>query len=174
MRRACLIALAGMTVGATNVAAHALSGHASAEAVRAGAAVAAHPSPGGSTPGVFLGGLTSQSWPFVIEISRNGRMVSGAAVGLDMTCTSGDQFSVPDGWSRLPVGRDGRVDGVVAVPPSSGASASITGGSDSFTGKLNRRRATFSGVWDLHLNFSLSNGQTDSCDSGGVKVSAAL
>ena len=173
-RRACLIAVAGLAAGATSVAARAPSGHASAEAASARVAVAAYPTRAASGPGVFLGGLTSQSWPFVIELSKNGKMLRGADVGLEMTCTSGSQFGLPDSWAHLPISRNGAVDVSAAVSPSPGATASITGGSDSFRGKFNRKRTSFSGVWDLHLNFSMSNGQTDSCDSGQVKVAAVL
>ena len=172
--RACLIAVAGLAAGATSAAARGPSGHAAAEASRAHAAVAAHSSSAASGAGMFLGGLTSQSFPFVIQLSKNGKAVRGVAVGLEMTCTSGDQFGLPDSWTHLPIARNGSVRVSLAVPPSAGTGASITGGTDSFSGKFNRKRTAFSGVWDLHLNFSLSNGQTDSCDSGLVKVGALL
>jgi hypothetical protein len=173
-RRACLLAVAGLAAGATSVAARGPSGRTSAEAATARVAAEGHSSPTATGAGMFLGGLTSQSWPFVIQPSKNGKAVRFAAAGLEMTCTSGDQFGVPDGWAHLPISRNGAVHISGAVQPSPGSTVSITGGNDSFTGRFNRARTEFSGVWDLHLNYSMSNGQTDSCDSGQVKVAAVL
>jgi hypothetical protein len=63
----------------------------------------------------------------------------------------------------------------MAIPASAGNSTvSITGGTDTFMGRLNRAQATFTGSWQLHLNFVMSNGQTNQCDSGHVAFSARL
>jgi hypothetical protein len=51
---------------------------------------------------------------------------------------------------------------------------SLTGGSHSFIGRLDRKRSTISGAWRLQLNFQASGGQTDQCDSGRVPFSARL
>jgi hypothetical protein len=61
------------------------------------------------------------------------------------------------------------------IGPQSGSPVSVTGGTDKFTGKLNAKKATFSGKWRLTLTFSdSSTGQTDQCDSGVVTIHAVL
>jgi hypothetical protein len=124
--------------------------------------------------GKVLGGFTSQSEPIVLEISKKDKRVDLAGTALDMTCTSGDQFTTADALVRLPISKQGKVHMTLVIPPSSGSPTSITGGTDTFSGKLNRENATFSGVWQLHLTFSLSGGQTDQCDSGRVTFKARL
>lgn len=121
--------------------------------------------------GVTLGGLTSQGWPFVLELSRTGKLVIVAATGLDMTCTSGDQFAVEDGWQLLGIAKNGLVHTTQQIPPAAGT---LTGGSHFLTGRFDRKRLTFRGVWSLQLNFKFADGTTDQCQSGSVKLLAAL
>jgi hypothetical protein len=123
---------------------------------------------------VVFGGLTSQGWPVVAYIARSGKRLELAVIGLDMSCTSGSRFPLDDGVENLRIRANGTVHHFSAVPPTAGSSVSITGGSDSFTGKLNRERLTFTGKWQLHLNFATSNGQTDQCDSGPVTFKTRL
>jgi hypothetical protein len=129
----------------------------------------------GPSAGNVLGGLTSQGWPVVVEISKNGKRIDQVAVGLNMTCTSGIKYGLDDGWSRLPFGAHGKIHASVVIPPSPASSGeSFTGGSDSFTGTLNRQKSTFSGVWDLVLTYKDSTGHADKCGSGRATFSARL
>lgn len=128
----------------------------------------------GPAAGQVLGGLTSQGWPVVMQVSQNGKRIDDIVIGLDMRCTSGETFSTQDGFVHLRIGPTGQVRGAVTVPPSSQSGSSFAGATQSLTGKLNRKRATFSGAWRLHVMFSLSNGQTDTCDSGRVTFAARL
>lgn len=145
-------------------------------ALAAGSASARSLAPGPAA-GKFVGGFTSQGWPVVARVSSTATSIQKVRTGLNFTCTLGDNFQLGDGWIRLPVAKDGRVNAVTAIPPSAGppgSGESLTGGTDSLSGKLNRRLGTFSGVWHMHLNFGMSNGQTDSCDSGHVTFTAGL
>jgi hypothetical protein len=126
------------------------------------------------TAGKVLGGLTSQGWPVVMEVAKTGKRLAMVGAGLDMSCTSGYRFSIPDGWRRLPLSATGKVKVAATLPPVPGTPASLTGGTDSFSGRLDRRHATFSGVWELQLIYSLGAGQTDQCDSGRVTFLARL
>lgn len=132
-----------------------------------GAAAAYSPGP---AAGHIIGGLTKQGWPVILAISKNGRAATLVEAGLDMTCSAGDQFSTQDGFLRLFIRPDGRIHATQAIGPS----GSLLGGRHSLTGRLNRRAARFAGTWELHVNFSMSNGQVDSCDSGSVPVRAIL
>ena len=140
--------------------------------------------------GRTLGGLTSQGNAIVLKISKNDQRVDAVDAGLAMTCTSGDQFLMPDGWARLPISKSGGVRVSATIPASAGGggsgstsgsgsgsagtTATFSGGTDAFSGKLDPKHATFAGVWDMHLTFALSTGQTDQCDSGQVRFKAVL
>jgi hypothetical protein len=41
-------------------------------------------------------------------------------------------------------------------------------------GVLHRRSETFTGSWHLHLDYRLSDGSADHCDSGVVRFGAQL
>jgi hypothetical protein len=70
---------------------------------------------------------------------------------------------------RLSIGATGKVNASAIVT----APSPMTGGTDTLSGRLNRSARTFTGVWDLHLNFS-DNGQSYSCDSGRVTFTVVL
>lgn len=129
----------------------------------------------GPLTGKVLGGFTSQGWPAVIDISRNGRRIVDARIGITMTCSLGDSFGTRDGWSRVPIARGGSVHAMTGITPVSDGTIKLVGGSDSLTGVVNRKRWTFHGVWHLQLTFEdTSTGQTDQCDSGQVAFDAIL
>jgi hypothetical protein len=122
-----------------------------------------------------LGGLTSLGWPVVLEVSPNGKRIQFAVIGLDMNCTSGGSFSVMSSARSLPIRANGTVRRTESLPPfNDGSGTSIMGGSRSISGRLNRKRWSFSGVWHEHVDFAMSNGQTDHCDSGTVAFTARL
>lgn len=122
--------------------------------------------------GRILGGLTSARWPVVFAVTPSGKRISEADVALDMRCTSGDQFTAPDAFFRVPIAANGSVNATQSIPAITGTS--ITGGSHSLSAKLDYRHATIRGVWELHLNFAMPNGQTDQCDTGRVAFRARL
>lgn len=127
------------------------------------------------TAGHVLGGMTRQHWPVIMTVAPTGKQFT-AEIALDMHCTSGDTWTAPDGWFGVAIPASGSINVEQAIPsiPGSGTQDSITGGLHTLKGKLNRKRATFSGVWELKLNFASSTGQTDSCDSGPVSFSVRL
>jgi hypothetical protein len=140
--------------------------------------------------GRTLGGLTSQGNAIVLRISKKDQRIDAVNAGLAMSCTSGDQFLMADWWARLPISKNGSVRVSVTIPASAGSGGSgsttgsgsgssgttytFAGGTDTFSGKLDPKHATFAGVWDLHLTYALSTGQTDRCDSGRVRFKAVL
>jgi hypothetical protein len=127
--------------------------------------------------GRVLGGLTSQQAPVILDISKNSKRIDKAVTDLQLTCTSGDQLWFPDSWSRSPLDSHGSVSMHLTIPPDTSGGTNgvtLTGGSDEFSGKLNRKTATFSGNWQLQLSFSMSDGTTDQCDSGLVTFRAKL
>ena len=115
-----------------------------------------------------LGGFTSQGYPVVVQIARGAHAISVAGIGLDMKCSSKAEFGLPDRWVRVPVRASGKFRDFATIPASGASGTEITGGSDLFTGRLDRRRWTVTGTWDLKLAFQTSAGQSDTCDSGRV------
>ncbi len=164
-----VVALAAFSTGS----ARAVSDHPLVHGTIGATAASAQGSAGPAAEQV-LGGFTSQGWPVVIVISKDGKRIGLVETGLNMSCTSGDSFPLLDGWVRLPIAANGSVRGHTTIQPASGSAVSITGGSDSFTGKLNRKRDTFAGTWQLQMSLAQTNGQTDQCDSGLVRFTAKL
>jgi hypothetical protein len=115
--------------------------------------------------GVVFGGFTSQGWPVVLEVPKGGKRIALAGIGLRMTCTSGAQPRFPDAFDNVRIAPNGNVNIRVTIPLLSGTP--ITGGWDSLSGRFDRRRSTFSGAWQLHLDYKFSSGP-DHCDSGRV------
>jgi hypothetical protein len=141
------------------------------------AALAKTPKPVMPAAGRLLGGFTSQSQPVVLAVAKKDKRLEIAATDLNMKCTSGDQLLLPDAWVKLALTPKGAVTMSKPVPPEAAATAgdpTLTGGTDSFSGKLNARKATFSGTWELQLTLSFPDGTTDQCDSGKVSFRAAL
>ena len=139
------------------------------------AALAKPPAPVLPASGKVLGGLTSQHQAVVLMIAKKDKQIAQTVTALQLKCTSGDQLLLPDGWVKLPLTKSGAVSVSITVPPSGTTPVAITGGSDTFSGKLNGKKATFSGKWELKLNFSdSSTGQTDQCDSGVVTIHGVL
>ena len=129
----------------------------------------------GPLTGKVLGGFTSQGWPAVIDITRKGKKIVDARIGIYMTCSLGDSFGMKDDWFQVPIARDGSVHVMTGITPASNGTIKLVGGSDSLTGTVNRKRWTFHGVWHLQLTFEdTSTSQTDQCDSGQVSVEAVL
>jgi hypothetical protein len=56
----------------------------------------------------FMGGLTSQHEPVVVQLSRDARVVRHANIALDLHCSDGTEFTFTDSDSDLPVSRAGR------------------------------------------------------------------
>ena len=125
-------------------------------------------------PGAALGGFTQQGWPIVLEIGRGAKQIIVAATGLDLVCSSNDEFAIHDGFAHVAVAKNGTIHATEQIPARVGQTVSLTGGSHTLTGRLNRRRSTFRGVWTMQLTFQLADGSTDRCGSGPVPVFATL
>jgi hypothetical protein len=121
----------------------------------------------------ILGGFTSQGGPVVLEISKDAKRLQSAETALIMRCTSGSRFVYAEAAFRLAIKANGRVH-ISATTSTNDASGDVIKTSHSFSATINRRRWTASGVWRVHLDVTLSSGNTDSCDSGSVSFQARL
>jgi hypothetical protein len=119
--------------------------------------------------GVVFGGRTAQSWPIVIEVSKDARQVVRADVGLRLQCTSGDFTNQSDNYRKLPLSTTGRFSASFAqngIDVGNGQKADFAG---SMKGKLNARRTSGTGTWSLKFVVHDGTGAVvDTCDSGVV------
>jgi hypothetical protein len=116
--------------------------------------------------GQFIG---KTGLPAIATLSRN-RKTLRIAIGFNMSCNpSGNKFNSNDNWDKLSIGKNGAVHAFATFR----AIGSLQGGTDTLTGKFDRKHDTFTGTWDMHLIFSVQNAQgaqsTDQCDSGAVR-----
>ncbi len=125
-----------------------------------------------ATPSIVLAGFTSQQYPTFFKIAAAGRSVTLGAVALEMTCTSGAQFVLPDGFGPVRISPSGAFHADVSIPPTAGSSGVTYSGMDSVTARLGRRHTHVSGTWELKVNYSYTNGMSDRCDSGPVRFTA--
>lgn len=123
--------------------------------------------------GAMLGGFTSQGWPGFFQLSRNGRMLMVGAIGLDMACQpSGNQFSIEDDYSRVPITSNGKLHASINVPPRLLADGSTVGVSGSMDGSVNRTRTKLTGTWQLQVAYTQPGHAVDRCTSGTVRFTA--
>jgi hypothetical protein len=150
-------------VGAT-VIAIALSGPAATATATARPEAASSAAAGG-----VYGGVTPQSWPVVVEVSRNGRQVIRAVIGLDLQCSSGDSFSESDNLIKLKINKRRRFSATYGPVTTRNNDGSTTDFADSVRGAANTARTTVSGTWELTEKFFNAGGAlTDTCKSGTV------
>jgi hypothetical protein len=158
------------------IAAHALNGG-SAQAATidlqpAGSARIAAAADAAPTSDIVLAGFTSQQYPMFFKVSADGRILTVGAIALEMTCTSGSQFVLEDGFGPVRISPNGKLHAATVIPPTAGSSGATLSGTDSLTARLGHRRARVSGTWHLMLNYSFTNGMSDQCDSGPVRFTA--
>jgi hypothetical protein len=124
------------------------------------------------SPGSVFGGLTSQHWPVVFEVSGDGRALMAASAGLWMKCTSGDQFALNAGFARIPIAANGKFRSKWSQPPTVGSDGTTVSASETIHGALDHRHRWLSGVWRFQMTIALASGPTDRCDSGAVRFHA--
>jgi hypothetical protein len=122
--------------------------------------------------GGLFAGFSSQRWPSFFRVAPNNRTLAVAAIGLGMTCTSGNEFGMEDDWERVPVNGKGRFRVGVTIPPTTEANGAVYGATDSVSGTVDLKHGKVSGVWQFHVTYTPAGGQTDQCDSGPVAFTA--
>lgn len=118
---------------------------------------------------VVYGGVTPQAWPVVVEVSRNGRRMVRAAIGLDLHCSSGDSFGQTDSFIRVPINTRRRFSSSYGPTTTRNADGSTTDFSGTLRGAVNAARTRMSGTWEVtETFFSVGGAVTDTCKSGKV------
>jgi hypothetical protein len=119
--------------------------------------------------GVVFGGVTPQSWPVVITLNQARTRVDRVAIGLDVTCTSGQSFGTSDGFKALKLSRTGRFSKVFGPQriDAGGVPADVE---SRIVGRIAPDQASVRGIWTLKITIYDSTATTveDTCESGLV------
>jgi hypothetical protein len=128
---------------------------------------AAEAAPAGT--GTVLGGFTADEYPVVVETSKSGKRITKMGAGLELSCTSGDQFAFPATTAEIKVSRTGKFKQSFDVSSRSGDGTAVDIKS-ALAGALNRARSRVTGTWALTLTFRDGAGAVlDTCASDTVR-----
>jgi hypothetical protein len=140
------------------------------------AAVGAGPSAAATKPaagGHVYGGITPQNWPIVVDLDKTRTKVTRIVIGLDMTCTSNENFGTTDGFKNVKINSKDRFKATFGPQriDAAGTPAEIQG---SITGRRSADRTTIKGTWNYKVTFFDAAGTTvtDTCESGLVSWKA--
>ncbi|CAN5167247.1 hypothetical protein BH20ACT16_BH20ACT16_04960 [soil metagenome] len=156
---------AALAVAATPAGGATKPGHLGAQA--SASATAKAPS------GNVFGGVTPQSWPVVVALSRARDRVEQVVIGLDMACSSGDTFGTSDGFQALKLSKTGRFS--MTVGPTRIDAGGVPADVESkVIGRMAKGRASIRGVWSLKITIYDPAGSmvVDTCESGLVSWTA--
>jgi hypothetical protein len=132
----------------------------------------------GAAIATVFGGVTAQDFPVVIQLSKTGRKVVRADIGLDLQCQLPPNITIPDGVKNIPVSAAGKFTAeqpVTRVPAENGIPALDI--SAKLTGAVNRARTRIKGTWQRKVVIYDPNDPTgtavlDTCDTGVLRYVA--
>jgi hypothetical protein len=146
---------------------------AAAGTVAAAPALAADTAKKPSSAGHVYGGVTPQNWPIVVDVNKAGTKVTRIVIGLDMTCTSNENFGTTDGFTDVKINSKNRFKASFGPQriDAAGVPADIQG---AITGRRSKDKRSFKGTWNYKVTFYDAAGTTavDTCDSGLVSWKA--
>ena len=123
--------------------------------------------------GRVYGGITPQKWPIMLELDKAGTTITRIVTGLDMTCTSNENFGTTDGFDDVRLSSRSRFSSKFGPEriDAAGAPADIEG---AITGRLTKDRSAMKGTWTYKVTFYDAAGTTatDRCESGLVSWKA--
>jgi hypothetical protein len=140
---------------------------ASAEVALADSPDASH---GARFAGVVYGGLTSNGWPVMFQVSRDGRRVIRAIGAIETKCSQGGTVIVADPWTRLPISRRGGFRASFRDSGMEGQNRFEESGS--IQARVNRARTRITGTWRIRLVVHSPDGSVNDCNSGAVRFTA--
>jgi len=148
----------------------------------AGPITAAQASAGSSrvTRGVVYGAVTSQGYPVVIKLSKTGRKVVKASIGLELKCQIPPDITLPDDVSNIAVSAAGKFAAeqpVTRIPADPATGVPALDVSAKLTGQVNKARTRITGTWERKIVIYDPADPTvtkvaDTCDSGVQRFTA--
>ncbi len=99
---------------------------------------------------VVFGTVTKQGYPVTIELSKTGKKVVKAAIGLELQCGQPPNITLPDAFTNMKISKTGKfADALpttrVPADPSIGLPAVDV--SASMKGALNKAKTRIKGTW---------------------------
>jgi hypothetical protein len=130
-------------------------------------ALAGGPSAARTFTGVY-GGMTSNGWPVIAEVSRDGRRLRRIVGAIAADCSQGGGYTIPAQWRDLRISRSGAFRASYEdTDVADGVEITL---SETLTGKLNRARTRITAVWRAAASYRAPDGTVDVCDSGALRV----
>jgi hypothetical protein len=168
------IAAAGAGAAASAADAPGRSGrHIGFAAAAKGTAPKQAAAPKSTAGGAVYGGVTPQNWPIVVELDKAAKKVKRIVTGLDMTCTSKENFGTTDGFTDVKLNSKNRFKATYGPQriDAAGTPADIEG---AITGRLTKDHSAMKGTWTYKVTFFDAAGSnvTDTCESGLVSWKA--
>jgi hypothetical protein len=124
--------------------------------------------------GQVFGGKTSQGWPVVVEVSKDGKKVVSALAAVELTCTSGMSLFNPDGYSTMPLSAKGAFKAAFGPQPLGSMPPDRTViGQGAATGARNAAGTKMKGTWTETFTVVDPAGTTvDTCTTGNLTWTA--
>jgi hypothetical protein len=149
-----------------------LAASVAALSVAASSAAAAYGRSARPTTTVF-GAVTSQEWPLLFEVNTARSLITRVQAVLNEQCSSGHtNYGVGSGDKDIPIKRTGSFSDSYTVGPLALPEGATVTYSDQIAGTFNKGRTRITGTWHESTTFTLSNGTSDTCDSGRVPFTA--
>jgi len=131
-------------------------------------------------PHVVFGAVTSQGYPVVVELSKTGRKVVNATIGLEVKCQMPPDITLPDTFTNMTISKTGKFKGVVPLTrlpadPATGQPAiDVTA---SVSARVNKARTRITGTWQRRIVIYDLTDPTgvkvfDTCDTGPLRFTA--
>ena len=130
--------------------------------------------------GLVFGAVTAQGYPVVIQLSKTGRQVTRATIGIELKCQVPGDITIPDDVTKIPVSAAGKFSAeqpVTRIPADPAAGLPAIDVSAKLTGTVNKARTRIKGTWQRKVvvyNPADPTGTQilDSCDSGVLNFTA--
>jgi hypothetical protein len=120
--------------------------------------------------GLPFGGLLSNRWPVLFQVSRDGRQIVRAVGAIELRCSQGGSFTEPDRWSNVPLTRRGTFRARYRDTFQDGGDRVEV--EDSLRGTVNSARTRITGTWRNRMRVRMADGTADTCDSGRLRFIA--
>jgi hypothetical protein len=138
--------------------------------VGAEVALAGESSAAKRSAGVIYGGMTSNGWPVIAEVTRDGRRVKRVVGALTAECSLGGDFTFPSQWRDLRISRSGAIRASYQdTDLDEGVEVTFE---ETFAAKFNRARTRLTGRWRASTTFRMPDGSVDVCDTGTLRFTA--
>ena len=125
------------------------------------------------TPQPFLAGVTSQEQPMLLRFSADGRVVTRALTTVNLRCTSGSDFWLPDSFGNVPVSSRRRFRASYSEPPRQVTATLSIAVSGLLSGQVDRAGTRASGTWRMTFveRDPTTNAVKDTCTTNLLRFS---